>query len=107
MPIRKLRQLPPDNGRVRFALEPGDEVSEDDAASELTAFVFAADSAVDSQTGRLIPGKRGSEIRTSLFLTPSGVDGVSHLGGIDCAEADAEIVMQHVRSGGYVVIKDV
>jgi hypothetical protein len=107
MPSRKLRQKPPENGRVRFALEGGGEVPEGEVASELTALVLAVDPALNSHTGRLVPGKRGSEIRTSLFLTPPDDDGISHIGGIECAEADAEVVARHAKAGGYVVIRDV
>jgi hypothetical protein len=107
MPSRKLRQNPAENGRVRFALEADGDVSEADVASELTAFVFAVDPALDSRTGRLIPGKLGSEIRTSLFLTPPDDRGISHVGGIECAQADAEVVARHAEAGGYVVVQDV
>jgi hypothetical protein len=102
-----LQQKPSENGRVRFALEAGAEVSEADVASELTALVFAVDPALDSETGRLIPGRRGSEIRTSLFLTPPDDHGISHVGGIECAEADVEFVARHAQARGYVVIRDV
>ena len=107
MPTRKLHQQPSKNGHVRFALEPGDEVSESDAASELMAIIFEADPAIDARTGRLIPGKRISRSPTSLFLIRSNSGGASRLGGIACAERDAEIVARYAAAGGYVVTKDV
>lgn len=107
MPSRELHQKKAKNGRVRFVLRPDGALSESDAASELTAIVIATDPAVGPRTGRLIPDKRSAEITTSLFFASPDASGISHLGGIECAEINAQLLATHAEKKGYRVIKDV
>ena len=107
MPSRELRQETPRHGRVRFLLRSDGQISETDASSELTAIVIATDPALGHSTGRLVPGKRTSDITTSLFLTAPDAAGISHLGGITCAETQAVVVAAHAEKKGYRVVRDV
>ena len=106
MPSRELRQETPQHGQVRFWLLPDGPISETDASSELTAIVIATDPALDHSTGRLVPGKRRSDVTTSLFLMVPDAAGISHLAGIICAEAQAVVVAAHAEKKGYRVVKD-
>ena len=107
MPSRELtREVLPD-GRVRFSLRPEGPLSEDELSSELTAVAIAADPALDKATGRLLPGRRSTEITTLLFLAPPDASGISHLGGIECAAEHASAVAALAEKKGYRVSRDV
>lgn len=107
MPSRELTKEVLPDGRVRFSLHPEGALSEDEASSELTAVVIAADPALDKVTGRLLAGRRSAEITTSLFLTPPDASGISHLGGIECAADQASVVAALAEKKGYRVSRDV
>jgi len=107
MPSRELTKEVLSGGRVRFSLHREGPLSEDDLASELTAVVIAADSALDKVSGRLLPGRRTEEIATSLFLTEPDASGISHLGGIECAAEQASEVAALAEGKGYRVSRDV
>lgn len=107
MPSRELTREVLPGGRVRFSLHPEGPLSETELASELTAIVVATDPVLDKDTGRRLPGKRTTEITTSLFLTDSEAMGVSHLGGIECAPEHAAVVANLAEKRGYRVSRDV
>jgi hypothetical protein len=103
MPARELTAEMTAQGRVRFKLRLEGPVSEADVAAELTAILQTADPALESDTGRLVPGKRNGEIRTNLFLTAPDAHGNSHLGGIECHAAEADLVVSLAEARGYRV----
>jgi len=107
MPARELTAEATAKGRVRFNLRLEGPVSESDVTAELTTIVQAADPALDSDTGRLIPGKKNTEIRTNLFLTMPDAQGISHLGGIECHSAEADLVVSLAEARGYRVLRAV
>ena len=103
MPSRVLSAEQAEHGRVRLRLGAGGPLSEAEATEDLTAILYASDPALDHQTGRLIPGKKKTDITTNLFLTEPDANGVSHLGGIECEPSQVELVVSLAKQKGYRV----
>jgi len=103
MPSRELTAELVNHERVRFCLRADGPLSEAEAVSELTAILIAADPAVDGETGRLIPGKRQTDITTCLFLSGPDAAGVIRLGGIECTHEHAATVRLLAEARGYRV----
>lgn len=107
MPSRELIAERTQGSRVRFSLRLDGPFSETEVAAELTAILIAADPALDDNTGRLIPGQRQTDIKTSLFLTAPDSAGVSHVGGIECTHDQVPIIAMLAEKRGYRVLRDV
>jgi hypothetical protein len=103
MPSRELVAEKIGRGRLRYRLGMGAVCSEQELEGELQAILRQIDPALDSDTGRLQPGKRITDVRTNLFLTEQDGNGLSHLGGIECAEADSVELERVAAQMGYRV----
>ena len=107
MPSRELHICPLPTGDVRFSLTLEGSVPEAQISDELTSMLVVVDPALDSYTGRLIPGRLAEEIATSIVLTDPDPDGFSHIAGMDCPKDIAGQLARLAKDRGYNVVGDV
>ena len=84
-------------------LEQDGDVTYETIDSELLSTIYKCDPSLDDDTGRLVPGKRSSEIALRLHLTDPDTDGVSHLGGMRGESSLLNEVIEDLKSKGYTI----
>ncbi len=92
------------SGELVAELEQGGDIPEEVIEGELLSIIYKTDPALDNDTGRLVPGKKNSEISLSLHLTEPDLEGISRLGGIRGNEKLFHVVLQELKVIGYEVV---
>jgi hypothetical protein len=101
--ILQVEKTENNQGLLKATLEYGGTESEETIEKELLEAIFKSDPALEENTGRLLPGKKISEIGLSLFLLKPNANGVSHLGGIQGNAHLIEAALQVLSKNGYKV----
>ena len=84
-------------GELLAALEQAGDVPEEIIESELLATIYKADPSLEDDTGRLVSGRKSSEISLSLYLTEPDSEGISRLGGIRGKEELFPFVLKELK----------
>ena len=78
-------------------------VAEETIESELLGTIYKCDPALDDATGRLLPGKRQSEVSLSIVLTEPDSEGTCHIGGIEGQAHSLKAALEELKVVDYEI----
>ncbi len=92
-----------DRSTVVALLRQKGSIAEETIESELLGAIYKCDPALDDATGRLLPGKRQSEVSLSIVLTDPDAEGTCHIGGIEGQAHSLEAALDELELVGYEI----